>query len=139
MIPLPPVFTSTVAEPLAPPGPTAEIMACPEETAVTKPLESTDATAEFELLQVIEAPAIVIPWESTTVAINCCVAPKGERVAPVGDNSTLSAPVVVDVEVEVEVLVAVLVFGSFPPPPDGVPHELKRMVMEMTKAEKTGA
>ncbi len=136
MIALPPVFTSTAAEPLTPPGPTAEIMACPDETPVAKPLESTDATAEFELLQVIEAPAIVIPWESTTVAVNCCVAPKGERVAPVGDNNTLAAVVV---DVEVEVLEAVLVFGSFPPPPVGEPHELKRMVMEMTKAEKTGA
>ncbi len=127
------MFTSTVAEPLTPPGPAAVITACPDETPVTKPLESTDATAELELLQVTEAPGIGIPSESTTVAVNCCVAPKGERVAPGGDTNTLAAAVVVPIEVEV--LVAVLVFGSFPPPTDRAPHEIK----EMTKAEKTRA
>jgi hypothetical protein len=113
MIPLPPVFTSTAAEPSTPPGPTAVITACPDETPVAKPLESTEATAELELPQVIEAPVTVIPLESTTVAVNCCVAPKGERVAPTGDNTTLSAAVVAPVETEL----LVLVFEPVTPPP----------------------
>lgn len=119
---------------MIPPGPTAEIMACPDETAVAKPSESTDATAELELDQFIEAPVTVIPLESTTLAVNCCVAPKGERVIPTGDNTTLSAAVVAPVEAEL----LVLVFEPVTPTPVEPPHELKRMPKATTKVEKTG-
>ena len=58
----------------------AVMVAVPSATEVTKPLEDTVATDADDELHDTEAPLIVAPFWSLTVAVSCCVAPKDEKL-----------------------------------------------------------
>ena len=62
------------------------IVALPSATAVTKPADETVATDALDELQVTLTPLIVAPFWSLTVADNCCVAPKDEKLRLVADS-----------------------------------------------------
>ena len=77
--------TVTAAVPFADPE-VAVMVAVPSATEVTKPLEDTVATAALDELHDTEAPLIVAPFWSLTVAVSCCVAPKDEKLKVVADS-----------------------------------------------------
>ena len=77
--------TVTAAVPLAEPD-VAVIVAVPSATEVTRPLEDTVATDADDELHDTEAPLIVAPFWSLTVAESCCVAPKDEKLNVVADS-----------------------------------------------------
>ena len=91
----------------------AVIVAVPSATAVTRPDDDTVATDEFDVAHVTDAPDIVLPTASFTVAVSCCVAPIDERVKLVGDNAINAAVWATETEAvaltepEVAVIVAV--------------------------------
>ena len=58
----------------------------PSATEVTRPVEETVATAALDELHDTEAPLMVAPFWSLTVAVSCCVAPKDEKLRLVTDN-----------------------------------------------------
>ncbi len=64
--------TVTAAVPFADPE-VAVIVAVPSATEVTRPEEDTVATDADDELHVTEAPLIVAPVWSLTVADSCCV------------------------------------------------------------------
>ena len=77
--------TVTVAVPFADPE-VAVIVAVPSATEVTRPVEDTVATEALDELHVTEAPLIVAPVWSLTVADSCCVAPKDAKLKLVADS-----------------------------------------------------
>jgi len=79
------IDTVTVAVALNEPD-VAVIVAVPFATAVTRPLEDTVATDAADELHDTLAPLIVAPFWSLTVADNCCVAPKDEKLRLVVDR-----------------------------------------------------
>ena len=62
------------------------MVAEPSATEVTRPVEDTVATEALDELHVTEAPLIVAPFWSLTVAESCCVAPKDEKLKVVADS-----------------------------------------------------
>ena len=64
----------------------AVMVAEPLATAVTRPEEETVATDALDELHDTEAPLIVAPFWSLTVAESCCVAPKDEKLRVVADS-----------------------------------------------------
>ena len=64
----------------------AVIVAVPFATAVTRPVEKTLATDPEEVDHVTLAPLIVVPFWSLTVAENCCVSPRGEKLRLVAES-----------------------------------------------------
>jgi hypothetical protein len=74
----------TAAVPLAAPE-VAVMIAAPSAAAVTRPEDETVAFADDELHDTL-APLIVAPFWSLTVADNCCVAPKDEKLKEVADT-----------------------------------------------------
>ena len=64
----------------------AVTVAVPPPDAVTRPVEDTVATDADDELQFTAAPFIVAPFWSLTVADNCCVAPKDEKLRLVADS-----------------------------------------------------
>jgi hypothetical protein len=62
------------------------IVAVPSATEVTRPLEDTVATDALDELHDTEAPLIVAPVWSLTVAVSCCVAPIDEKLRLVADS-----------------------------------------------------
>ena len=53
---------------------------------VTRPVLDTVVTAASDVAHVTVAPLIVAPFWSLTVADNCCVAPKDEKLRLVADS-----------------------------------------------------
>ena len=80
------IDTVTVAVAVADPD-VAVIVALPLATAVTRPAVDTVATDEFDVAQATDAPDIVVPSWSLTVAVSWDVAPADERVTLVEDSS----------------------------------------------------
>ena len=109
-------MTAKAAEPEALPE-VAEIVAVPTATAIATPELLTVATDVLLLLQLTEAPAIVLPYWSLTEAKNWVVAPIADWVADAGDTET-------------EVATAVGGGGSVvdPPPPSPQPATNGRMI-----------
>jgi hypothetical protein len=66
--------TVTAAVPLCPPA-DAVIVADPRATAVTRPLDETEATPPLDVDQETEMPLRVAPEASLRVAVNCLVPP----------------------------------------------------------------
>ena len=64
----------------------AVIVAVPFLTAVTRPDDDTVATDEFDVAHVTDAPDIVAPFWSLTVAVSCCVTPTDEKDRLVTDS-----------------------------------------------------
>ena len=64
----------------------AVIVAVPFATAVTRPDDETVATDEFDVAHVTDAPDIVAPFWSLTVAVSCCVTPTDEKDRLVTDS-----------------------------------------------------
>ncbi len=62
----------------------AVIVAVPLATEVTSPADDTVAMDEFDVAHVTDAPDIVFPPTSFTVAVSCCVAPRDEKLKLVG-------------------------------------------------------
>ena len=62
------------------------IVVVPLVTEVTKPEVETVATAASDVAHVTQALLIVAPFWSLTVADNCCVAPKDEKLRLVADS-----------------------------------------------------
>ena len=91
------------------------MVAVPSATAVTRPDDDTVATDEFDVVHVTDAPLIVAPFWSLTVAVSCCVSPTDENERLVGDNVIEVAVCVIDTvtlavaltEPDVAVIVAV--------------------------------
>ena len=77
--------TVTEAVPFADPE-VAVTVAVPSATEVTRPEEDTVATDADDELHVTEAPLIVPPFWSLTVADSCCVAPKDAKLRVVADS-----------------------------------------------------
>ena len=67
------------------------IVAVPSATAVTSPVDDTVATDELDVLHVTEAPEIVVPTASFTVAAKVTVSPTEAKVFVLGDTVTLEA------------------------------------------------
>ena len=65
---------------------TARTEPVPLPTEVTSPEDETVATAASVVAHVTLAPLIVAPFWSLTVADNCCVAPKDEKLKEVADS-----------------------------------------------------
>ena len=80
------IDTVTVAVAVADPD-VAVIVAVPLATAVTSPEEDTVATDEFDVVHVTDAPDIVAPFWSLTVAVSWDVAPADEKLMLVEDSS----------------------------------------------------
>jgi hypothetical protein len=100
------IDTVTVAVAVAEPD-VAVIVAVPLATAVMSPADDTVATDEFDVFHVTDAPDIVAPFWSLTVAESWDVAPADERVTLVEDN-------VIDVAVWVTATVTVAVAVAEP-------------------------
>ena len=66
----------------------AVMVAKPLATEVTSPVEDTVATDALDELHDTEAPLIVAPFWSLTVAVSCWVAPKDEKLRLVADSVT---------------------------------------------------
>ena len=64
----------------------AVMVAEPFATEVTRPEADTVATDALDVAQVTEAPLIVTPFWSLTVAVSCCIAPKDEKLRLVADS-----------------------------------------------------
>ena len=64
----------------------AVIVAVPSATEVTRPLEDTVATDALDELHVTEAPLIVAPFWSLTVAESWEVSPSDEKLRLVADS-----------------------------------------------------
>ena len=62
------------------------MVAVPSATEVTRPAVETVATDADDELHVTEAPLIVAPVWSLTVADSCCVAPKDAKLRVVADS-----------------------------------------------------
>ena len=77
--------TVTVAVPFADPE-VAVIVAVPSATEVTRPLEDTVATDADDELHVTEAPLIVAPFWSLTVAESWDVSPSEVKLRLVADS-----------------------------------------------------
>ena len=76
--------------PLAEPE-VAVIVAVPSALAVTSPADETVATDELDVLHVTEAPEIVVPTASFTVAARVTVSPTDAKVFVLGATVTLEA------------------------------------------------
>ena len=76
--------------PLAEPE-VAVIVAVPLATAVTNPADETVATDELDVLHVTEAPEIVVPRASFTVAAKVTVSSIDAKVFVLGATVTLEA------------------------------------------------
>jgi hypothetical protein len=83
------------------------IVAVPSATEVTRPVDDTVATASSDVAHVTVALAIVAPFWSLTVAVNCCVSPIDERLELAGDTV---------IEVATGVGVGVVAVGLLSPP-----------------------
>ena len=96
----------------------AVIVAVPFATAVTKPDDETVATDELDVAHVTDAPDIVTPFWSLTVAVSCCVSPTDENEKLVGDNVIEVAVCVIDTVTAAVALtdpeIAVIVALPFP-------------------------
>ena len=77
--------TVTAAVPLADPD-VAVMVAVPSATEVTRPEEETVATDALDELHVTEAPLIVAPFWSFTVAESWDVSPSDEKLRLVADS-----------------------------------------------------
>ena len=64
----------------------AVMVELPSATAVTRPDDDTVATDEFDVVHVTDAPLIVAPFWSLTVAVSCCVSPTDEKLKEVADS-----------------------------------------------------
>ena len=89
----------------------AVIVALPFATAVTRPDDETVATDEFDVAHVTDAPDIVAPFWSLTVADSCCCSPSEEKLRVVADSEIEVATGVGGVGVVVGVV------GAVPPSP----------------------
>ena len=81
-------FTVTAAEPVWP-SLNAVMLAEPALTAVTTPLELTDATPPLELDHAIVRPVRTLPFASRVTADNCIVPPT-VRLGDAGDTETVA-------------------------------------------------
>jgi hypothetical protein len=79
-------FTVTVDEPVCP-SLKALIVAEPAFTAVTRPLELTEAAPAFELVHVTVRPVRTLPLASRVVA-DSCIVPPTVRLGAVGETET---------------------------------------------------
>ncbi len=69
----------------------AVIVVVPLATAATRPVDVTLATEELEDDQATDAPLIVAPFWSPTVAVSCWVSPTDEKLSVVDESMTVVA------------------------------------------------
>ena len=67
------------------------IVAVPVATAVTSPADDTVATDEFDVVHVTDAPDIVVPPPSLTVATRVAVSPIDTNDRLAGETVTVEA------------------------------------------------
>ena len=82
--------TRTTVLSAAPPGAVTTIIVVPGESAVTRPVPSTEATLPVRLAHAKVTPSTETPWASRACAPSCPVLPRSMIVRFLGDTATVA-------------------------------------------------